>query len=267
MKETNAAYDALAEWFEYLNDDCGYEEWSQYLLSLLQNYGACRDVVDLGCGSGYFTRALARAGYCVTGVDISPAMLSAAAERSLKEGLNIPFLQGDASSLVLPHKVDCVVAVNDCFNYVPKEKLLTALRRVNRALKKDGLFFFDVSAPGKLRNLPPVSIDDREDVTYISFNRVAGEAVTMEVSLFVRENAPETAARRGGRPQNAVGTDGCDAADRYVRRDETHTQYIYDAEEILFSLSLAGFEPLFYSGHLGEEAEGSDRLEFLVRKV
>ena len=52
-----------------------------------------------------------------------------------------------------------------------------------------------------------------------------------------------------------------------MRRDETHTQYVYDAEELLFSLSLAGFEPLFYTGHLGADAEGSDRLEFLARKL
>ena len=27
--EKKAAYEGLAEWFEYLNDDCGYEKWSQ----------------------------------------------------------------------------------------------------------------------------------------------------------------------------------------------------------------------------------------------
>ncbi|MFQ7076865.1 MAG: hypothetical protein ACLRSW_02405 [Christensenellaceae bacterium] len=31
--EKKAAYEGLAEWFEYLNDDCGYEKWSQYLIS------------------------------------------------------------------------------------------------------------------------------------------------------------------------------------------------------------------------------------------
>ena len=243
-KDAGGAYDALAEWFEYLNDDCGYEEWSQYLLSLLSAHGAGKSVLDLGCGSGYFTRALTKAGYEALGADISPAMLSAAAERSRKEGLQIPFLQADAVSFSLPHKVDCVVSLNDCFNYIPKEKFLPALRRVHAALRKDGLFFFDVSSSRKLNALPPVSIDDRDDVTYIAFNRVQGERVTMEVSLFVREEG-----------------------ERYVRRDETHTQYIYDAEEILFSLSLAGFEPLMYGGHLGTDPADADRLEFLARKA
>ena len=244
MTERNAAYDALAGWFEYLNDDCGYEEWSQYLLAVLKNYGAGRTGVDLGCGNGYFTRALAGAGYDVVGLDVSAAMLSEGAERARAAGLQIPFVQGDVTSFSLPRKVDFAVAVNDCFNYVPKEKLLAAFRRVGGALKRGGLFFFDVSSPAKLTALPPVSIDDREDVTYIAFNRLQGEEVTMEVSLFVRRQ------------------DGA-----YVRRDETHTQYVYDAEELLFSLSLAGFEPLFYTGHLGADAEGSDRLEFLARKL
>ena len=33
--EREAAYAGLADWFEYLNDDCGYENWSQYLIAKL----------------------------------------------------------------------------------------------------------------------------------------------------------------------------------------------------------------------------------------
>ena len=33
--EREAAYAGLADWFEYLNDDCDYENWSQYLIAKL----------------------------------------------------------------------------------------------------------------------------------------------------------------------------------------------------------------------------------------
>lgn len=242
----NKAYDALADWFEYLNDDCGYEQWSQYLLSLLSNYGAGKKGLDIGCGSGYFTRQLYKAGYDVTGVDCSARMLSAAQETGVNEGLSIPYILGDITALKATERVDFAVAINDCLNYVPQEKLLTAFKKVHSALKKDGLFFFDVSSEKKLTSLPPVSIDDREDVTYIAFNRLEEERVIMDVSLFVKREGEKNV---------------------YTRADETHVQYIYGADEILFALTLAGFETLFYSGHLGEEKEESDRLEFLVRRT
>lgn len=241
MKEN--AYDALADWFEYLNDDCGYEEWSQYLLSVLSRYGAGKNGLDVGCGSGYFTRKLYKSGYAVTGVDVNPAMLSRAQELARKEGAAIPFVAGDVTKLKTPARVDFATAVNDCFNYVPPEKLGTAFRRMNGCLKKGGLFYFDVSSPKKLNGILPVSIDDREDVTYVSFNRVKDRTVTMDVSLFIRKSGEE-----------------------YVRRDETHTQYIHSEEEIKNALADAGFFLVFVSGHLGEEKENSDRLEFLARR-
>ena len=73
MSDT-AAYTNLAEWFEYLNDDCGYENWSQYLILKLKEY-PLKSGLDIGCGGGWFTRAFTRAGYQMTGMDISPQML------------------------------------------------------------------------------------------------------------------------------------------------------------------------------------------------
>ncbi len=240
----NNAYDALADWFEYLNDDCGYEQWSQYLLSLLQKYKAGKEGLDIGCGSGYFTRQLHKSGYTMTGIDCNAAMLSKAQELSANEGRNIPFIQGDITALKVLKRADFAVAVNDCVNYIPKQKLVTAFKKVGATLKKEGLFFFDISSEKKLNSLPPVSVDDREEVTYLSFNRVAADTVTMEVSLFVK-----------GEEKNA-----------YTRLDETHTQYIYSEQEILSALRQAGFEIIFYSGHLGEDKATSDRIEFLARR-
>ena len=81
------SYAALGGKFEYLNSDCGYEQWSQYLIKRLQGMGAGECGADIGCGNGYFTRALARAGKQMCGVDISVPMLSRARQLAAEEGV------------------------------------------------------------------------------------------------------------------------------------------------------------------------------------
>lgn len=53
-------------------------------------------ILDLGCGSGFFSHALAEAGSEVLGVDISPELIEVAKKRSIEKGGVAA--QGDASS-------------------------------------------------------------------------------------------------------------------------------------------------------------------------
>lgn len=243
--ERRSAYFALADWFEYLNDDCGYEEWSQYLIKMLKKHvkdGA--EGVDLGCGSGYFTRSIKKAGYVVIGADISEEMLVKAQSLSADEGLGITYVKQDAAALRLTKKVDFITAINDCVNYLPKNKLLTAFKRIFSSLKKRGVFLFDISSENKLKNKEGgVSVDDRDDVTYISFNDVTDERVQMDVTLFVRYDV-----------------------DLFKRFDERHLLYIYNIREIETALTAVGFKTESVSGHLGEDALTSDRIEFIAIK-
>ena len=240
------AYEYLAEWFEYLNDDCDYQKWSQYFIRGLEALQAGRSGLELGCGSGAFSRVLTKNGYTMTGIDRSEAMLTKAAQLAAREGLSIRFLRGDVRNLRALPAFDFLLAPNDCYNYVPPAQLGGAFGKAAACLKRGGLFWFDVSTPCKLRGkvADTVSADDRDDVTYLSFNRSEGNAVIMDVTLFVREK------------------DG-----RFSRYDEIHTQYIHEEAEIVSALRHAGFDVLNVEGHLGENKEGSDRWNFICRRV
>ncbi len=242
--EKQVAYENLAKWFEYLNDDCDYENWSQYLLNKLSGRGLVCGV-DFGCGGGWFTRAFQRAGYQTTGVDISAEMLNVAQETAQREGIRGEYLLGDITKFRPLKKYDFATAINDCINYVPKERLNAAFKSVYSTLKKGGIFLFDISSEKKFceKIANTVSVDDREEVTYFSFNRIEGDCATLEVSLFVK---------------NADGS--------YRRLDEVHRQYIYKEEEIASALAANGFTLLEVEGHLGEAKADSDRLTFLARK-
>ena len=146
------AYGPLAEWFEYLNDDCDYASWSQYFIDGLSSLGAGPCGLELGCGSGAFCRLLTRAGYLMEGADLSPAMLTKAEQLAREEGLRIPFFRADASALKAPKQYDFILSPNDCFNYIPQKMLPSAFSHAAKAIRKGGIFWLDISSAYKLRH-------------------------------------------------------------------------------------------------------------------
>lgn len=238
------SYSALGSWFEYLNNDCDYPSWSQYLIERLVSFNAGLVGVDIGCGNGYFTRALYRAGYSVRGIDISPQMLSVAKTKAAEEGLPCEFLLGDITKLKLTGHVDFAVAINDCLNYVPPSKLPAAFARVFSCLRRGGIFHFDISSENKIRNVIADNMfgEDGEDISYLWFNTPRPDGVTMELTFFVR------------------GADG-----RYDRFEETHIQYAHSEQSVIAALQGAGFSQVYTQGHLGSD-DKSQRINFTVIK-
>ncbi len=243
-REFSGAYSALGSVFEYLNDDCGYEKWSQYLIERLRALGVAAGEcgADVGCGNGYFTRALYKAGYDVCGVDISAEMLNRAVELARGEGIGARFILQNIISLNLDYKCGFITAVNDCINYVPKNKLCAAFKRVYANLKKGGVFIFDISSERKLKEVigSNVFCEDREGLTYLWFNTLGEDKVDMDITVFKLER------------------DG-----RYSRFDERQTQYIYGENEIFTALKEVGFTAES-EGHLG--GDKLQRINFICRK-
>ena len=242
-KAYSGAYSALGSVFEYFNDDCGYDKWSQYLIDRLQGLGAGAVGIDIGCGNGYFTRALYKAGYSVTGLDSSPQMLSTAVDLAAKHRVKADFILQDVTKLSLNFKPDFAVAVNDCVNYIPPQKLQATFARVHKCLKKGGLFLFDVSSEHKLRHIVGSNLfaRDFDNATLLWFNTLSGDRVDMDVTVFTRL------------------PDG-----KYTRADERQTQYIYGETQILTALTQCGFAAEA-EGHLG--GDKAERINFICKKL
>ncbi|MDH4274629.1 MAG: class I SAM-dependent methyltransferase [Gammaproteobacteria bacterium] len=87
-------------------------------------------VLDVGCGTGYFTRQLARDGYDVVGIDNDPAMLEVANAQRVS---NERYIHADAGALPFENgEFDCAIAITAlCF--VPKQaRALAEMRRVSK---------------------------------------------------------------------------------------------------------------------------------------
>jgi len=130
-------------------------------------------VVDFGCGDGRLTLPLARAGYQVTGVDASPAMLDRVRVAADKEKVPVTLLQSDGTKLDGVGPVDVVLA-RAVFIHHDYESVTRIVGTLAGVLKPGGYLIADW----------PVSEAPRErrdwiDVTYWQYShreQVANDA-------------------------------------------------------------------------------------------
>ncbi|MEZ0163210.1 class I SAM-dependent methyltransferase [Kineococcus sp. LSe6-4] len=110
------AFNAAHPW----DHDAAYHGWIERRLP--PRFGSA---LDVGCGTGEFTRRLARRADRVTGIDVDPGIVRTAAEPSTGPG--IEFRCGDLLSADLPGRYDVVTALA-VLHHVPLEAGLTRLR-------------------------------------------------------------------------------------------------------------------------------------------
>ncbi len=105
-------------------------------------------ILDVGCGSGRTTFGLARLGYTVRGIDLTPAMIESAhwlAHLYPSEITSrITFQTGDATALQFQNcTFDNVLFSFNGLNQIPgKANRLLALKELYRVLKPGGYFIF-----------------------------------------------------------------------------------------------------------------------------
>jgi SAM-dependent methyltransferase len=63
---------------------------------------AGKDVLELGCGTAYFSAWLARRGARPVGLDVTPAQLETARRLQRETGLEFPLIEADAADVPLP---------------------------------------------------------------------------------------------------------------------------------------------------------------------
>jgi len=108
-------------------------------------------VLELGCGTGRLLLALAAAGYSVTGVDVSAAMLARAQQKlAARPDLagRVRLVQADARDLALEQRFALAFwAINSFMHLTTQAAQLRALARTKEALRDGGLLIIDVFHP------------------------------------------------------------------------------------------------------------------------
>ncbi|TQR42285.1 class I SAM-dependent methyltransferase [Paenibacillus popilliae] len=140
-------------------------------------------VLDLCCGMGRHSLALAEAGYKVTGVDLSEVLLREAAK--LDEEHVVTFLAGDMRELPVEGAFDAVVNLFTSFGYFQAdEDNGQVFHEIHRVLRPGGQFIIDFLNPSYvMQHLVPVS--ERQDKgTWIQEKRhIENGFVKKEITL------------------------------------------------------------------------------------
>ena len=97
-------------------------------------------ILDVGCGTGRHAVELARRGYRVTGIDLSPSQLAKAREKAQAAGVDVDFRVADARALDFRNEFDLVQMI--CEGAFPlmgtDEENFAILKGAARALKPGG---------------------------------------------------------------------------------------------------------------------------------
>ena len=68
-------------------------------------------VLDLGCGTGRHSVGLARRGFRMTGLDLSPGMLAQADAAAKAAGVQVEWVQADAAAFEFPQRFDAAIGL------------------------------------------------------------------------------------------------------------------------------------------------------------
>jgi 2-polyprenyl-3-methyl-5-hydroxy-6-metoxy-1,4-benzoquinol methylase len=144
------AWDSAAEaWEDFVESGKDWYRSEVHGPALLRACGDVRglNVLDLGCGQGYFSRQLARAGARVTGVDFSANQIANARKHEEDDKLGIEYLVMDAAK-VDEHWTEPVFdLVTGAYSLGDMPDAEAAFRAAYLVLKPDGRLAFSDAHP------------------------------------------------------------------------------------------------------------------------
>ncbi|WP_026486536.1 class I SAM-dependent methyltransferase [Caldanaerobius polysaccharolyticus] len=162
-----------------------YEEISKYYddifpvqesqIKLVQSvFSSGFKVLDVACGSGTYTIELAKRGYNMAGIDLSPDMIDIALKKTAEQNLIIDFRVGDMTDLshIGEKSFDGVMCMGNSLVHLNDEmSVLKALKEFRRVLKENGklllqIINFDRVLKHHIESLPVIT-NPEKDLVFI----------------------------------------------------------------------------------------------------
>jgi SAM-dependent methyltransferase len=136
-------YELIAPYYDL--EHAGYQDD----VDLYLNYAAAcgSPVLEIGCGTGRLLLPLARQGFQLAGVDLSPAMLARARQSLEEQGMlsRVELIETDARTLQLSqHFRLAFVGLNSFAHFTSRDEQRAVLTALHEHLLPDGLLILDL---------------------------------------------------------------------------------------------------------------------------
>lgn len=206
-------------------------------------------LLDLGCGTGSMSLAMADRGFDVIGVDCSVGMLNAAQQKMFESGKQMLLLNQSMEELDLYGTVDCAICVLDGINHLDgEESVREAFSKVSLFMNKGGAFAFDVNTLYKHKNVlaDNVFVYEPDGVYCVWQNNFNSADGSVEITLDFFEEE-----------------DGA-----YYRSGESFTEKAYELSKIKLWLEQSDFEVIGVYDDMTFEPfrDDSEKAVFLAKK-
>ena len=222
--KVDMSFKDYAEYYDLIYKDKDYEKEVDFIENVFGE-NKPEKILEVGCGTGNYTKILLERGYEVTAVDISEDMLEIARRKC-----NCKIIKGDIRSVSINDKFDACIAMFAVMGYLTKNSdVIKALNNIHRHLKPNGVFVFDVwNGLAVMKLLPEQRMKEMEN-DKIKIVRVAipnlrafDHICEVNYKLLIRNKENNTC--------NEI--------------NEKHVVRFYFPQEIKYYLEAAGFEVL-----------------------
>lgn len=175
MKKNTTSWGKVASWYDELlesSDDTYQEKLIKPNLLRILNPADGQEILDVGCGQGYFAREIAKTGAKVLGIDIGGELIKIAKEKS---GVNEKYLVLSAENLlsITNGRFDaaiCVLALQNIKNFS------AAILEISRVLKPGGRCVLVINHPTfRIPGASEWGFDEQKNIQYRRINSYMSE--------------------------------------------------------------------------------------------
>ena len=157
--KVDTSFEDYAAYYDLIYKDKDYKKEVDFIEEIFGE-SKPKKILEVGCGTGSYTRILLDRGYKVTAVDVSGDMLKIASEKC-----DCKFIKGDIRDITLNEKFDTCIAMFAVMGYITENaEIIKVLNNIRKHLKPNGIFVFDVwNGLAVLRLLPEQRIKEVEN--------------------------------------------------------------------------------------------------------
>ncbi len=152
-------------------------------------------ILDVGCGTGRHSVALAQHGFAVTGIDLSDEMLEKACARAAAADAEVTFIQCDAATFSSEPVFDAAIGLCEGAMGLlgqgddPIERDLAVLRNIFAALKPDGQLVINALNVFRVARMAgrEAEADTFDVMSQTTLNKIVFETAESPVEILCRE--------------------------------------------------------------------------------